>query len=89
MSQWILKPNGNVVPRRTCRPLNTEELHSPEEKRKREIFDKLIEKRWGNPMTPSKSNVKEQETNIDDYEDTYVEYEDKEEIPQITPEVNE
>jgi hypothetical protein len=29
MAQWILKANGRVVPRRTCRPLTTAEIHSP------------------------------------------------------------
>ena len=47
MAQWVLKANGNVVPRRTLRPLQTAELHSETEKRKRIIFNTLIEKRWG------------------------------------------
>jgi hypothetical protein len=47
MAQWILKANGRVVPRRTCRPLSVAERHSPEELRKRTIFDGLIERRWG------------------------------------------
>jgi hypothetical protein len=29
MAQWILKANGNVVPRRTSRPLQVAEKHSP------------------------------------------------------------
>jgi hypothetical protein len=37
MAQWILKANGNVVPRRTLRSLNTAELHSPTEAKKRTI----------------------------------------------------
>ena len=48
MSQWILKSNGKVVPRRTLRPLRKEEIHSPVEEKKREIFNALIRKKLGN-----------------------------------------
>ena len=37
MAQWILKPNGNMVPRRTARPLKPEEIHSEQEREKREV----------------------------------------------------
>ena len=47
MAQWVLKANGNVVPCRTTRPLNTSELSSKTEKRKRNVFDELITSRWG------------------------------------------
>ena len=36
MAQWVLKANGNVVPRRTARSLHVDELHSPQEVKKRE-----------------------------------------------------
>ena len=52
MAQWILKANGRVVPRRSLRPLKVDEIHSPVEIKKREVFDKLIERRLGTPMTP-------------------------------------
>ena len=39
MAQWALKANGNVVPCRTTRSLNTSELSSETEKRKRNFFD--------------------------------------------------
>ena len=45
LSQWVLKSNGNVVLRRTVRVLQLAEVHSDTEKRKREIFDALIERR--------------------------------------------
>lgn len=45
MAQWVLKCNGNVVPRRTLRPLSVDELHSPTEIKSREIFDTLIQAR--------------------------------------------
>ena len=35
MTQWVLKSNGNVVPRRTVRPLHVNELHNPQEVKKR------------------------------------------------------
>ena len=53
MAQWILQANGRVVPRRSSRPLEVDELHSPVEHKKREVFDELIKRRWGSPMTPS------------------------------------
>ena len=52
MAQWILKANGTVVPRRSLRPLKVDEIHSPVEIKKREVFDELIKRRWGTPMTP-------------------------------------
>ena len=45
MSQWILKVNGRVVPRRSLRPLKVDEIHSPVEIKKREVFDELIKRR--------------------------------------------
>ena len=52
MEQWILKSNGSVVHRRTLHPLHTDELHSPEEHKKQNIFGALIEKRWGTSINP-------------------------------------
>ena len=57
MAQWILKANGRVVPRRSPRPLTTAELHSPTEAKKRQVFDELIERRWGNSITPPKTDL--------------------------------
>jgi hypothetical protein len=39
MCQWILKANGKVVPRRSVRPLQTAEIHSPSELVKRQVFE--------------------------------------------------
>jgi hypothetical protein len=47
MAQWILKSNGQVVPRQTVCLLTTCKLHSGKEKEKRSLFDTLIEKKWG------------------------------------------
>ena len=52
MAQWILKANGRVVPRRSLRPLKVDEIHSPVEIKKREVFDELIKRRWDTPTTP-------------------------------------
>ena len=52
MAQWILKANGRVVPRRSLRPVKGDEIHSPVEIKKREVFDELIKRRWETPMTP-------------------------------------
>ena len=53
MAKCLLKANGSVVPRRTLRPLQVDELHSPTGTKKRETFDDLIERRWGTSTKPS------------------------------------
>ena len=51
--------NGKVVPRRTLRPLNTAEKHSPVEDKKKEVFDEIIQRKYGTASAaPTKSNVK-------------------------------
>ena len=45
MCHWILKANGRVVPRRTHCPLRVDEIHNPDEQKRREVFDALIEKK--------------------------------------------
>ena len=77
MAQWILKANGRVVRRRSLRPLKVDELHSPVEIKEREVFDELIKRRWGSPMTPS--NTQQQEV--------FEKYEDHEQPEQPTLEV--
>ena len=78
-AQWVLKTNGNVSPCCTTRPLNTMDLNSEiEKKKKRSIFDKSIEKLWGtsmNPPPPAKHS--------DD--DPFKEYEDA--SPRLIPEI--
>ena len=66
MAQWILKANGRVVPRRSLRPLKVDELHSPVELKKRDVFDELIQRRWASPMTPSNT---QQQNVFKKYED--------------------
>ena len=61
MAHWILKANGEVVPRKTHRPLQVSERHSPVEIKKREIFYNLIRRRWGDSVTPARTEVKADE----------------------------
>ena len=62
MAQWVLKANGNVVPRRTARPLHVDEIHNPQEIKKRETFDALIERRWiTSGLPPPVSQLKQSE----------------------------
>ena len=82
MAQWVLKGNGNVVPRRTLRLLRVEELNSKTEIRGRNLFDLLIERRWGTSMNPPP------ETTPDD-QDPYDEYEDDDEKARSLPEMEE
>jgi hypothetical protein len=73
MAQWCLKANGNVVPRRTVRPLTAAEIASETEIRKRTIFTELVNTRWGTSVSPPTEEPKEE------YE--YDEYEDDDETP--------
>ena len=76
MCQWVLKANGNVVPRRSLRPLQVDENHSPVEAKKRETFDALIERRWGTSITPPQVS-----SNNDKDNDPWEAYHDEEESP--------
>ena len=79
MAQWVLKCNGQVVPRRTCRELNTEELNSPVEAKKREIFDKAIRDSMGSSINPPPDDMPPDN-------DKHEPYEDDEESPALVPE---
>ena len=47
-----------MVPRQTVWALQLAKVHSDTEKRKWDIFDALIERRWGSPMsTPNKDDA--------------------------------
>jgi len=52
MAQWVLKVNGHVIPCGTVCLLTINEMNSSTEKRMREVFDSLIERRWGTSMIP-------------------------------------
>jgi hypothetical protein len=81
MAQWILKANGNVVPRRSSRPLKPEEVHSEQEQEKRKIFDALIMRRWGSSINPKATEPDPEEIN------EYDEYEDEDEEAWIVPDI--
>jgi hypothetical protein len=59
-------------------PLNTVELHSDTEIKKRAIFDALIEGRWGTSMSAPPEET---------YEDTFEEYWDNDKEQRFIPEV--
>ena len=87
MSQWVLKANGRVVPRRTCRPLTTAEMNGSSEQSKRNEFDRLIQGRWGSTINLPKSNVPA--VTVTDDEDEFIEHEDEDESPRVIPEIDE
>ena len=47
MAKFVLKSNGQVVPRRTNRSLRVAEIYSPVEIKKKEEFTNLTRRRWG------------------------------------------
>ena len=85
MAQWVLKSNGKVLPRRSLRPLNPDEIHSDVEAAKRKLFDELIERRWGtsiNPPNPISSDVSK-DTDDNEWEEAYDNDEDARVIPDV------
>jgi len=69
MAQWVLQQNGQIVPRRTLRRLNQEELshNNLVEVAKREAFDAEIKQRLGDSLSvPPELDVDENEP--EDYE---------------------
>ena len=69
MAQWILNSSGYVVTRRTLRPLHVDELQSPEDQNKRNIFGALIERRWGKLINPSHVSTTSNDNIWEEYED--------------------
>ena len=47
MTMWVLKVNGNVVPRTGLRKLTPAEEHEPVEKEKRRAFDEVAQVKLG------------------------------------------
>ena len=82
MAQWVLKINGKIVPRRTCRPLTQQELDSPVEAQKRATFDASIKKILGDSMTIMPKS------NDDDDGNDFVPYEDDTEAPTHVPDAD-
>ena len=83
MAQWVIKANGNVVTHRSSRPLTVRETHLPTEIRKREIFNKLIERRHGTSINPPKiSTLTDEEYDDKEFEFEAYEY-DSEQAPTV------
>ena len=69
MAQWVLTAKGTVVPRRSLRPLQVAELHSPVEIKKRQVFDALIERRWGTSTRPPNPSTEDESDDQDEHEE--------------------
>jgi hypothetical protein len=80
MAQWILKANGNIVPRRSSRPLTVGEIHSAENISKPKTFDGLIERRHGTSINPP---IESDEDTTNEWE----EYEDDDEPARTSPDI--
>ena len=57
--------------------------------RQQQVFDDLIERRWGNAINPPKKNCKVETADEDDHDDIFVLCEDDDEEPIVIPEINE
>ncbi len=85
MCQWILKSNGNVVPRRSLRPLNVDELHNKDQARKEGIFERCIAEKWGTSINPPPPIPLDADCDWDT--DHWEEYEDNDELARIIPDI--
>ena len=68
MSQYILNAKGKIIPRRSVRPLTTEELYNSEEIAEREKFDSIIKSKFGNHLEFPDTNADEKLT-LEDFID--------------------
>ena len=67
MSQWVLKQNGQILPRKTMRKLTRDELVRELEIKKRNGFDAEIKIRYGDQFTlPTRTRVKVSSQEADD-----------------------
>ena len=81
--------------RQSVTPLTIKELHSDNEKRPRNLFDELIERRHGGPITSPNISIKtptEWSNELDDDEEEWETYhdakEDKQEVPDMDNQVD-
>ena len=70
-----------VVPRRSLRPLQVAEIHSPEEEERRKIFDACIAKKLGTSVSPPSAEA------VDELRATWEEWGDDDEDPREVPDV--
>ena len=83
MAQWVLKSNGQIVPRRTLRKLKPEELYNnPTEAQKRAVFNTSIRSKYGDSVNPPPKPLDASETDFVPYEDDEVE---SNEVPEMDP----
>ena len=89
MTQWMLKANGELVPGRTHRPIKVSERHSSIEidvSIERgfigyiEISNDLMRRRWGDAVTPERTDVKADG-------DVFMEHEDDKKEPRMIPDI--
>ena len=59
MDQWVIKSNGNFVPRNNFRSINDVYIHSPVDTNKIYIFYEFIERIWVTAMNPPNKNEPE------------------------------
>ena len=73
MTQWVLKQNGEIVPRRTMRSLTPEELSRDSEILKRLNFTEAIQLKYGDSLSLPKRKwrVKFKEEEDDEYFDLF------------------
>ena len=69
MAQCIIKSNRYVVPRQTLPPLHIDELHSPEEQNKRNMFGDYIQRRWGTYTNPPPVSTTSNDNIWEEHED--------------------
>ena len=86
MAQWVLKANGEVISRRTLRPLQVDELHCDIEAKKRETFNALIERRHGTSTRPSNVSPSSKDEGSALLE-PWSAYQDSDESPRCIPEI--
>ena len=86
MAQWVLKINGKVVPRRTCRSLNEEELISPTEENKRQTFDSAIKRKLGDSLIAIE--IDEDKMLADPFLEEIEPLDDEDGVPQDIPEAD-
>jgi len=86
MAQWILKANGRVVPRRSCRPLNTSEIYNSSEIRKRKVFNDLIRGKLGDSVNPPSNDPTDSDNDQHEDDDEFEYYQDEQQPPRDLPE---
>jgi hypothetical protein len=76
-----------VTPCVDCKSLQVDEVDSPTEIKKRENFDKLIERRWGTSINPPKVKDENENDPNDPHPDDWDYYENDDEAPRTIPDI--